>query len=127
MKKRKPGKPVIYTKEVFEFMKKCADKGLTINETREKCELEFEHPFSLDTLKMVAGKKRIHFVGRRLGFNFDDINKEKLALIKKYKHLKNWIIRDKLIEKFGEGMITTEINKIVRKLEVDELNKKENK
>ena len=123
--KQKVGKPKTYTKEVIDFIRNCASDGLTMRESLRKCELEFERPFIENSFRNKASINKIRFVDRKTDFDLDNIEDEKIELIKKYKQLPTWEVRDKLIEKFGKGMNGAELKKIIRKLNVIEENKED--
>lgn len=110
--RRRKGPKVIYTADVVRFMRKCATDGLTLRETKAKCELQFQHGFSLFTFRYVASKHKIlfnQFLKRSVPGITDEIHK----FIKRYEKCDVYEIRDKIIEKFEKDIRVANIRKVL--------------
>jgi hypothetical protein len=102
----------IFTKEVIEFMRKCAKEGITSKDACAKCELEFGHSFSLNSFRSVAGLNKMGF--RKFPLNdISLINPKVVELIKKNKDKDLLEIRDEIIEKLEINLTIKEINKVL--------------
>lgn len=103
----KRGPTNIYTPKVIEFMKKCADEGMSSREAKEEAQKEFGHLFSIMTFRLYSSKKGIKF---RLGSPKPQFSKKIEKIIEDHKDLISEEIRDKIIEKTGENISAGEIN-----------------
>lgn len=103
----KRGPPNMFTPKVIEFMKKCANEGMSSREAQQEAQKEFEHMFKIGTWRMYSSQHKIKF---RLGNPKPKFSKEVEKIIEHNKDLISEEIRDKIIEKTGENISTGEIN-----------------
>ncbi len=106
-------------------MRRCAKSNITFSDTLKKAKLEFQENFSRSTFYKHARENGIYFVVRNGGIDLESVDKERLKIIKKYKHLRTYRIRDIIIEELGSVKYKEpEIRKIVNKILTEEANKK---
>lgn len=100
------GTNLIYTPKLVEFMRKCAEKGLTSGEAKEKCELKFKRTLSILSFRSKASKLEIPFHPP-----YETIDPSIKEFIKKHKEIDIYILRDKIIERFEENISLTKIRR----------------
>lgn len=111
------GRTRIYTKKLLEFARKCS-MTMTVQETFEKCKVESEQPLNYNSFKQRMCNEGITFVKK------DELlgkcDSKTLKIIKKYKNLPAYEIRDKLIEETGKGMKNYDIGRIIKRIEANQ-------
>jgi len=117
LRRNRTGRALIYNHEVKQFIIKCVKEGLTKQECKEKCELEFERHFNKHSIGQVANKMGLSFEiypKSEINKYFEDNPKIEDIIRKvvkrnpesKYHEI---LIRDKLIEKGYKNIKTLDI------------------
>lgn len=118
------GRPSPYTKEVKDYMREIS-KTMIVTEARKACELKFQHQFSPVSFGQNAKKEGISFAHSKAEIEMLELDPKILKVIKKYKNLKDYEIRDKIIEEFEKDLPSSVIHQYLRQIGADSMSKKE--